>query len=125
MMSHWIQNSRKVDVKSHKSTTSLKQRLLAARDEAELSFLVRGAILDKLVALLQLNLEVAGFDDTLRMDELGVDSLMATEIRLLLMSSFKVNVPVLRIMSGISLKELVTTVVELFDPSKIPNNEAQ
>lgn len=121
MMSHWVQNSRKVDVTSHKSTTSLKQQLLAARNKDEVSFLVKGAILDKLVALLQLDLDIGSFDDTVRMDELGVDSLMATEIRLLLTSSFKVNVPVLRILSGISFKELVTIVVDTLDPSMVPN----
>lgn len=121
IMSHWIQNSRKVDVASNKSTTSLKQQLLAARNEEEVSFLVKGAILDKLVALLQLDLDIETFDDTIRMDELGVDSLMATEIRLLLMSSFRANVPVLRIMSGISFKDLVVIVVEVLDPAMVPN----
>lgn len=121
IMSHWIQSGGTVDVVANKSKASLKERLLAARSEEEVSRLVKGAILDKLIVLLQLDLDANSFDDAVGMDELGVDSLMATEVRLLLMDSFKTNVPVLRIMSGISFKELVEIVVEALDPSLIPN----
>ncbi|KAK2594097.1 hypothetical protein QQS21_008200 [Conoideocrella luteorostrata] len=121
IMSHWIRKDRKVDVAANKSTTSLKEQLLAARNEDQVYNLMRGAILERLIALLRLDFDINSFDDTMGLNDLGVDSLMATEVRLLLMNSFQINVPVLRIMSGISLKDLVTIVVDALDPSMTPN----
>lgn len=125
IMGHWVLNSGTADVVANKSKVPLKEQLLEARSEEEISALVKGAILNKLVALLGLDLDLNNFDDTIGMDELGVDSLMATEVRLLLMNAFRTNVPVLRIMSGITFKELVAIVVEDLDPLMVPNARAK
>ncbi|KAK7224846.1 hypothetical protein V2G26_012849 [Clonostachys chloroleuca] len=121
IMGHWILNNETAHVASSKSKVSLKDQLAAARNGEEVFSLVRGAILGKLFALLRLETDVGNFDDGTWLDELGVDSLMATELRSFLMKVFNVNVPVLRIMGGISFKELAATVVDVLDPSMIPN----
>lgn len=47
--------------------------------------------------------------DSTRLDELGLDSLTATEIRSWLMEHLKVNFPVLKILNGITVGQIVET----------------
>jgi acyl carrier protein len=120
-MGHWILNNETAHVASSKSKVSLKDQLAAARNREQVFSLVRGAILGKLFALLRLETDIGNFYDGTCLDELGVDSLITTELRSFLMKVFNVNVPVLRTMGGISFKELAGTVVNVLDPSMIPN----
>jgi hybrid polyketide synthase/nonribosomal peptide synthetase ACE1 len=47
---------------------------------------------------------------SLRTDQLGIDSLIAVEVRLWLLNNYRANVPVLQILSGITLSDLIDRV---------------
>ncbi|KAJ8123396.1 hypothetical protein ONZ43_g647 [Nemania bipapillata] len=88
----------------------LKVRLQHAASRDEIRDLVKHAFLPKLCALFRLDLEnVLNTDlDTLFMDEIGIDSLIAVEVRSWWMRTLNANVPVLKILSGISVGKLIT-----------------
>ncbi|KAI1500224.1 polyketide synthase-like protein [Biscogniauxia marginata] len=125
MLSHFLLDGEQVDTVSSnaKHQVPLEVRLSAARRLDEVRQIVREAILDKLSALFRLDadtMDQASLDAT-RLDELGIDSLMAVEIRGWLLKNLSVNYPVLKILSGISIGELVMAAVEGTPGEKFPN----
>ncbi|KAJ4388088.1 hypothetical protein N0V93_008693 [Gnomoniopsis smithogilvyi] len=57
----------------------------------------------------------------MRLDEIGIDSLLAVELRGWFMKTIEVNVPVLKILSGLPIGELVTFAVESLPGKFTPN----
>ncbi|KAK7946268.1 uncharacterized protein PG986_010589 [Apiospora aurea] len=100
---------------------SLQALLYKATSQNVVHKLVKDAVLGKLETLLEL--DAGAMDDaalvSTRLDELGLDSLMATEIRAWLLQ-LDVNYPVLKILSGISVYKLVEDTVESIPSSLIP-----
>ncbi|KAK5992615.1 Polyketide synthase-nonribosomal peptide synthetase TwmB [Cladobotryum mycophilum] len=61
----------------------------------------------------------------MRFDQMGIDSLTAVEIREWFMTTLEVKVPVLKILNGVSVGELVDTASETIPSRLIPNFEAE
>ena len=110
---------------------SIKKMLAGARSADDVYALVRGAVLGRLGVLFQRDFDAdattttaEGAHDGLdgsRLDELGIDSLMAVEMRSWFAGQLGVNVPVLKMLSGISIRQLVMAAVDGLDAALIPN----
>ena len=57
----------------------------------------------------------------LRTDDLGLDSLNAVEIRSWFFKNYQVNMPVLKILGGVSIRELIDYALESISADLIPN----
>ncbi|RYP69621.1 hypothetical protein DL769_005241 [Monosporascus sp. CRB-8-3] len=57
----------------------------------------------------------------MRFDQMGIDSLTAVEIRAWFMRTLEINVPVLKILNGGSIGDLVATATETIPPRLVPN----
>lgn len=118
-MSHYVLNGQAAEHgegSAARPKASLKTRLADAltQGEAQVYDLVREALIEKLGTLFQLDakgIHTAALDTT-RLDDLGLDSLIATEIRAWLMKNFQVTYPVLKLLSGVCVAELVKDVVD-------------
>lgn len=124
LMSHLILNpeSGQRDVVGSKSNTDLKARLRAAHSVEQARAIVRDALLEKLSTLFHLPNFANGEENRKkRLDELGIDSLIAVEIRGWLMRNLQLNYPVLKILSGISIGELVEAATGGLDSNMLPN----
>ncbi|KAK9775318.1 putative Carrier domain-containing protein [Seiridium cardinale] len=104
------------------SQVSLEKRLQEAKTQDHVCTLIRNAVLEKLVSLFKLDGPKADdFSfDSLRLDELGTDSLMAVEIRTWLIKTLQVNIPVLQILNGMSIGQLINAAIEGIPHGKIP-----
>jgi hybrid polyketide synthase / nonribosomal peptide synthetase ACE1 len=58
--------------------------------------------------------------DEIHFDELGVDSLLAVEIRSWFMKTFEVGNPVLKILNGATVSEIITLATETIPPRLVP-----
>ncbi|KAI1457563.1 hypothetical protein F4805DRAFT_174045 [Annulohypoxylon moriforme] len=127
LMSHFLLNGESVNNSStgKKVKEPLKVQLLGAQSHEVVRRLIKEALLEKLGILLQLDVDT--MDQTrleaTRLDELGLDSLMATEIRAWLLKNLQVNYPVLKILSGISIFELIEVAVDGIPQTMIPGVE--
>lgn len=87
---------------------------------------VFAAVLDvfvpKLAALYQRPAKDLAQEDPahLQLSEMGTDSLLATEIRSWFIKTLQVSIPVLKILSGASVKELCVVAAETLPPAWIP-----
>ncbi|KAI0799427.1 hypothetical protein GGR55DRAFT_668888 [Xylaria sp. FL0064] len=108
-----------------KSRVPLRVRLLETKDKDQANSLIRSALLAKLSGLF--HLEHISMDqnklDTTRLDDLGIDSLDAIEIRVWLMENLQLNYSALKILGGISIGQLVAAAVEGVAPALTPNIE--
>lgn len=107
---------------NNKSHIPLERQLTEARNKKEVQHIVREALLKKLSVLFRLEVNTIDSEifEATRLDELGIDSLMAVEIRGWLMQSLKVNYPVLKILSGISVGQLISAAVAGVTPAMAP-----
>lgn len=100
----------------------LKTRLAQALTRDAVFAAVHGAFLLKLAALYQRPVEDLAREDPadLQLAEMGTDSLLATEIRNWFIKTLQVNIPVLKILSGASVKELCIIAAETLPSTWIP-----
>lgn len=108
---------------SNKAHIPVKVRLAEARNNEEAYEIVWDAFVRKLQSLFQLDITTLTKAElgAMRLDQMGIDSLTAVEIRGWLMKTFEVNLPVLKILNGISVGELVDTATEAIPSHLVPN----
>jgi hypothetical protein len=116
ILSHYIRNDNTVELAANntKVNVPIKTRLSQASSRDEIFDVIKDAFISKLSALYQLDIDVLSKEDpsNLKLNEMGTDSLLATEIRGWFMKTFQVNVPVLKILNGTTVRELLTIATE-------------
>jgi len=114
-----IAESQGANAVSEKQNVSTKAQLLLATTAEE----VRQAIEDSFIAKLKssLQIEAATVITNMSLDNLGLDSLVAVELRSWFIKELMVEMPVLKIMGGATVLELVSAAQEALDESLIPN----
>lgn len=105
-----------------KSKVPLKTLLINAQGHAQVEHIIRDAFLQKLSVLFQMELSKLEQTDakTLRLDEMGIDSLLAVEIRGWFVNALQVNIPVLKILSGTSVADLIEIAVDTIPRELVP-----
>ncbi|KAI4671892.1 putative Hybrid PKS-NRPS biosynthetic cluster [Alternaria triticimaculans] len=107
---HCLQNDQVGDSKSTKraADASIKSRLVEAATEEEIRDIVQDGFIRKLRVILQIpDDKEASQILTSRIDDLGVDSLVAVEIRSWFLKELQTEVPVFMILSGGLVQELL------------------
>lgn len=115
LMSHFLINAEaeKQNGSQSKSKVQIQARLLAASSQHEMHEVVRDVLIDKLDSLFHLPQTTNKSTlDSHRLDDLGIDSLIAVDIRAWLMQHLRLNYPVLKLLSGTTIGELIDAVVE-------------
>ncbi|KAF2271629.1 amino acid adenylation domain-containing protein [Westerdykella ornata] len=105
------------------ATASSKARLATATTSEQVREIIEDAFINKLQVSLQTT-----FNDEERVavadrgaDELGIDSLIAVEIRSWFISELKVDMPVLKILGGTAVKDLLAFAVDNLPADLTPN----
>ncbi|KAA8649476.1 putative Nonribosomal peptide synthetase [Aspergillus tanneri] len=106
--------------KEQVSTTlvSLKRQLADICDSTEASQIVLDAFLAKLGRVLQV--EISQINPVQPLINLGVDSLMAVEVRSWFLKEIDMDMPVLRVLGGASPEELCNDAAQRFIDAKTP-----
>jgi hybrid polyketide synthase/nonribosomal peptide synthetase ACE1 len=127
--SHLIRNRESrvaADVHS-RTTVSLKIRLGQVRTRSEMFKMIQTELSPKLASLYEVDASHFESKDasTIRLDEIGTDSLIATEIRGWFMRTLQVNITVLQILGGASLGDLIEVAVASLSPPSLGTNTAE
>ncbi|KAI1079771.1 amino acid adenylation domain-containing protein [Whalleya microplaca] len=124
IMGHIVQNHRVSQMVSTQpeSEVPLRTQLAEVRTKDELRDIIRSALTGELCKMFQLDSDRLSQADlaTFRMDEAGIDSLLATEIHGWFMKSLEVNIPTLKILSGITASELIDSAADTIPASLTP-----
>ncbi|KAJ5735043.1 uncharacterized protein N7483_000168 [Penicillium malachiteum] len=105
--------------KKNKAGVMLKIQLLEASSSDEVMEIVQSGFLVKLSSALQADPDKIVID--LSLDEYGVDSLNAVELRSWFLKEIGVDMPVLKILNAASIKELLEFALTLIPEALIPN----
>ncbi|TGJ84019.1 hypothetical protein E0Z10_g4733 [Xylaria hypoxylon] len=116
-MSHFIQRRQDaMDVTKSAVGTNIpiKLQLESCQSSSEIHDVIRNAFIHEIELLFQLDAEKLSKSelDATRFDQLGVDSITAVEIRGWFMKTLEINIPVLKVLNGGSVSELVSIAVE-------------
>ncbi|KAJ3578897.1 hypothetical protein NPX13_g1668 [Xylaria arbuscula] len=92
-----------------RSRNTLQTQIAGAESAEEQFRVIHDAILTKVRTIFQLKLDPSDVETVanMRLDELGIDSLLATEIRTWLYNSMGIDIPILKMLSGITALELI------------------
>lgn len=119
MTTHFIMNNAggasDSSSKSSESKASVKALLLQAKTPGQVTDVLRNAFRQVICALFHLG--ATDLDDETKfvnssLDEMGLDSLLAVEIRTWWMKTVQVNISVMKILSGLTIGELVALAQE-------------
>ena len=129
LMSHFIRNSdgfSQVTADSQ-SRLPLRTQLGQAHHRSQIYSIVRDAFLPKLYSLFQLDPSKVTKDTLvgMRLDEMGIDSLLAVEIRGWFMKTLEANIPVLKILSGLPIGDLITMGTDKIPVRLVPNLKSE
>lgn len=123
-MSHFVQNRELLNTTSDTAATNVpvKAQIAEASTPDEITKIIRTAFIQKISSLYQLDAQKLQDEDldSLQLDGLGTDSLLAVEIRTWFMKTLQVNVPVLKILNGSSIGELIQIATEALRPALQP-----
>ncbi|KAI0436038.1 beta-ketoacyl synthase domain-containing protein [Xylaria telfairii] len=108
---------------AEKSGVSIKGRLEAAETTADVYEVIKETFAIKLRAVTQLETENDLLVD-MRTDEIGLDSLIAVDIRSWFLKNYEVSIPVLKILGGALVSELVEQAVQDLPSELTPNLQA-
>ncbi|KAE8853019.1 hypothetical protein HRS9122_00011 [Pyrenophora teres f. teres] len=116
-----------ISSKASKSRASVKALLNKATSMEEVFGILKDGFLPALCSLFQLDLTSAGDPHFLdnQIDDFGLDSLLAVEIRTWWLKTLQVNIPVMKILSGITVRDIIGFGVEGLSPELTPNVGAQ
>lgn len=124
LMSHFIRTADGLaaDSADNQAKVPLKTQLAQASDRAQVHDIIRDAFLPKVYSLFQLD---SGKVPTkslveMRLDEMGIDSLIAVDIRGWFIKTLEVNIPVLKILSGVPIGDLVAMAAETIPDRLVP-----
>ena len=108
---------------NNSSGPSIQVRLQAATNQSQILTVLQDCFTAQLQTLLGSASDAASRDAVLdsRTDELGIDSLIAVEMRSWFMKNLNVNIPVLKILSGITVRELLQYALKEIPQDFIPN----
>lgn len=125
LMSHFVRNSDGFSqaAADGQSRVPLRTQLARAHDRDQIYNIVCGAFLPKLYSLFQMDPSKVAKDTLIgmRLDEIGIDSLLAVEIRGWFMKTLEVNIPVLKILSGVPIGDLITVATDKIPERLVPN----
>lgn len=125
MMSHFVLETRRQDNDGPGSHSSqpFGARLAEANDQDELFGLLRNAFIARLGTLLQVDTTEIDKGNlvAMRLDELGIDSLTAVDIQAWFMKTAEVNIPVLKILNGSTIRDLLAIAVQEIPARLVPN----
>ncbi|KAJ5142438.1 Acyl transferase/acyl hydrolase/lysophospholipase [Penicillium bovifimosum] len=121
MFQHLIQKSSNLVVadKKGKSGVLIKTRLFEATSKKEVIEILEDGFILKLQSALQADPAKPMLD--MSPDELGVDSLVAVDLRSWFLKELGVDMPVLKIFNAASVRELLATAAEALPDNLIPN----
>lgn len=115
-LSHYIRNDNTMELSTNNAKTNvpIRTQLSQARSRNEVFDILKDAFIIKLSALYHLPIDDLAKEDpsNLKLHEMGTDSLLATEIRGWFMKTFQVNIPVLKILTGTTVDELLEIAIE-------------
>ncbi|KAI1129525.1 hypothetical protein F5Y10DRAFT_290905 [Nemania abortiva] len=106
---------------SSRGGASIAERLEGAQSMEQVSDVIKESFLAKVRAVLQID---GGDDDALlrtRSNEIGMDSLIAVDLRSWFLKNLSVSIPVLEILSDVSIADLVNQAVAKVPAELIPN----
>ncbi|CAI7658829.1 unnamed protein product [Penicillium glandicola] len=121
MFQHLVYKSSNLVVadKKGKSGVLIKTRLFEATSNQEVIEILQDGFVLKLQSALQADPNKPMLD--LSPDELGVDSLVAVDLRSWFLKELAVDMPVLKIFNAASIRELLATAAEVLPEALIPN----
>lgn len=108
---------------SNSSGPSIKVRLETAKNETQIASIIQDCFVVQLRILLGIAADDGSARQTMpdsRTDELGIDSLIAVEIRSWFLKNLNVNVPVLKILSGVTIRDLTQFAVKELPRDLVP-----
>ncbi|RDL40494.1 uncharacterized protein BP5553_00473 [Venustampulla echinocandica] len=105
------------------AVVSVKTQLLKATTHEEVYEILKVSLVLKLQVALQTPADLDVVSQTA--DALGIDSLVSVDLRSWFMKELNVDMPVLKILSGATIGELLERAQELLDPTLIPNIGAE
>ena len=96
-------------------TTSVRAQLLTASTEEETARVLESWLSSKLQKVLQMPADATVIEKTA--ETLGIDSLIALEVKSWLMKELNVDMPILTIIGGATMRELLMRCIEVLDPA--------
>ncbi|KAF2218978.1 AMP-binding enzyme [Elsinoe ampelina] len=125
MASHYIRNGDTADVsKTSAAKTSTKAMLASVATREQAVKVLTDAIKPFIASMFQLqggsDLDDADFLG-LELDDIGLDSLLAVETRTWWLKTVQVNIPVMKLLSGISIGQLISIAIDSLPPDLVPH----
>jgi hybrid polyketide synthase/nonribosomal peptide synthetase ACE1 len=124
LMSHFVRNANHADeaASSGQSKVPVKTQLAEAIDRDQVYGIIQEALLPKLYSLFQMDSLTVSKEimTAMRLVEIGIDSLLAVEIRGWFMKTLEVNIPVLKILSGVPIHDLIVMASETIPERLVP-----
>ncbi|KAN0078879.1 hypothetical protein V8E54_005392 [Elaphomyces granulatus] len=112
------------EVNTGKSEAPAKSRLLNSKTLVEARQIIQDVFISNLENLLQMTITRPNQEQSvsaIRTDDLGIDSLIAVEIRSWFMKSLQINMPLLKILSGVSVDDIVDFALQNLPREFIPD----
>lgn len=109
---------------SAKAGASIKALLQGAKSHEQVYEILKDSFTSKLQTMLQMNIDNNEKKEAmidLRMEDIGIDSLIAVEIRSWFLKNMNVNMPVLKILGGAAVRDLLDHALANLSTDIVPN----
>ncbi|GAP92219.1 putative polyketide synthase [Rosellinia necatrix] len=126
IMNHFTHNHGSLGrATSSRNTISIKAQLAEAQNPDHITKIVKTAFITKLQILFQLDTTEGGEADLLStpLNQMGIDSLSAVEIRSWFLKTLEVNIPVLKILNNSTAGDLADLACQSIIPRIIQGNQ--